>query len=158
MGDDDGVLDHGASLRVARSVPPVEVMLNARHEVVCEQEAVELHRSRLHPLRTTEAVPRRQLPEHGRDGHLGVTLTTFLRRVELKHPQAVPAAGMDGVVEELPQRDVLRADVRVERRALGMLQHAIPEPEVRAASDVIMPDDVIGVRDPEPSRRDIVVH
>ena len=122
-----------------------------------QKEVVELDGSTDHPLRSLLAVPRRQRVEERGSRRAGRAQAALHRRVHLEDPQPEPALRVHCVVGELAERHVAGAVGAVEGRTVRVLVHAVPEAEVRAAGDCVVPDDVVRVCDPEGSGRDVVV-
>ena len=133
------------------------VVITATVAPTHQQEVVELEGASDHPLRSLLAVPRRQRAEERGGRRAGRAEAALHGRVHLEDPQAEPALRVHRVVGEHAERHVARAVGGVEGRPVGVLVHAVPEAEVRAAGDRVVLHDVVGVRHPEGCRRDVVV-
>lgn len=125
--------------------------------VTYHEEVVELYGASDHPLRALLTVPRRQRVEERGSGCSGRAEAALHRRIHLEEPQPEPALRVNSVVDELSERHVARAVFRVEGRAVRVLVHPVPEPEVCAAGHCVVADRVVRVCDPESGRRDVVV-
>lgn len=125
--------------------------------VVDHEESVKLHSTHVHPLGAFLTVPGGERIKNRRLGDSGAATSVFHREVVDEDPKTEPALRVNGVVEELTQRNLLLADVVVEGRAVGVLVHAVPKPKVGSSSGGVVSDDVVGVGDPVRGGGDVVV-
>lgn len=151
----DSAVKHPSLSKVAHSEYALQV--NAGYKVVYHLKVHELQGAAVDPLSPFLAVPGNEVAEDGRLWHPRVAVPAFHGHIDWEDPKAKPAERMHGVVVELPEGNPLRADVRVERRAVWMLVHAVPEAEVGTSRRRVVADGVVGIGDPEGCGSDVIV-